>query len=82
MRRKQKIVCQEVEYLATSVGEVDHADSVILTFRTFPESSFQSTNFALSALQARRLFDDLATLFKTSARLNKAPYVEPEHLAD
>lgn len=82
MKRKQKVVCKEVEYLATSVGEVDNADSVILTFRTSPKSSFESTNFALSASQARKLFGDLDKLFKTSARLIKAPHVEPEHLAD
>jgi len=80
MNRKQIVVCKEVEYLAVRAGEVDYqsrlivdkADSVILTFRTTPKS-FQPSNFALLARQARRLLADLESLFKSSKRLSKLP---------
>lgn len=81
MNRKQIVICQEVEYLATRVGEVDKADSVILTFRTTPKS-FQPSNFALSARQARRLLADLESLFKSSERLSKLPSMKLDFLDD
>jgi len=81
MKRKQIVICREAEYLATRVGEVDKADSVILTFRTTPKS-FQPSNFALSAKQAKRLLADLESLFKTSERLSKFPTIELDFLDD
>ena len=82
MKRKQIVVCKEEEYLAARVGKVDKADSVILTFRTMPQSSFESANFALSATQAKRLLADLTSLFETSERLSKLPIIELDFLDD
>ena len=81
MKRKQIVVCKEVEYLAIRVGKIDKADLVILTFRTTPKS-FQPSNFALSAKQAKRLLADLESLFKTSERLAKLPSIELNFLDD
>lgn len=76
MANEQRLMAKRVELLGIWTGRVDGQPHVLMSLRT-DTSSFQVSNIALSASQARRLLDDLASRFQESAFLKGIESPDP-----
>lgn len=59
------LLAYESEYLGMSCGTIFERPKLVLSLRINPENSFAVHNLALTPEQARRLHDDLESMFQS-----------------